>query len=101
MEGKSHEGSQPQTPKKTDCFLDFIRPLFAELFGVMFFVFVGVTCLYPNANYTGTITSSLAHAFILFVMVAATATARYKREILDRYIIFIDKVLPNAISIQI
>lgn len=54
----------------------FIRPLLAELIGVMLFVFVGVTCLYPKATGTGRIGAALAHGFVLFVMVAITATAR-------------------------
>ncbi|XP_028393976.1 aquaporin-8-like isoform X1 [Dendronephthya gigantea] len=53
----------------------FIQPLMAELIGVMFFVFVGVTCLSPIATEAGQIVAALAHGFILFVMVAITATA--------------------------
>ena len=59
------------------CFTYFIRPLLAELLGVMFFVFVGVACLCPKATGTGRIATALAHAFILFVMVAVTANLRY------------------------
>ena len=74
------EGSSPREPDKgtaSYCFLHFIRPILAELFGVMFFVFVGVTCLCPNATGTGRIATALAHAFALFVMVAVMANVRY------------------------
>jgi hypothetical protein len=65
-------------------FIHFIRPLFAELFGVMFFVFVGVSSVCRNKTGTARIATGLAHAFTLFVMVAATAKVRYARN-LGRY----------------
>ena len=75
--GKEFEDCPPSESDPAQCFTHFIRPLLAELFGVMFFVFVGVTCLSPAATETSPISAALAHAFILFVMVAATAEVRY------------------------
>lgn len=75
--GKEFEDCPSSESDPAYCFAHFIRPLLAELFGVMFFVFVGVTCLSPTATGTSRISTALAHAFILFVMVAATAEVRY------------------------
>ena len=72
----SLEDTDPEPKTAAYYFKHFIRPVLAELFGVMFFVLVGVTCLCPNANGTARIATALAHGFILFVMVAVTAKAR-------------------------
>ena len=80
MKDTWQESSSLREPDKGTaayCFVYCILPILAELFGVMFFVFVGVTCLCPNATGTGRIATALAHAFALFVMVAVMAKARY------------------------
>ena len=63
------------------CFLTFIRPFVAELLGVMLFVFVGVTCLCKVPTGASRISTALAHAFTLFVMVAVTAKVRYNKNL--------------------
>ena len=80
MDKSWSEGCSSREPEKRTasyCFLYFLRPVLAEFFGVIFFVFVGVTCLCPNATGTGRIAAALAHAFALFVMVAVMAKVRY------------------------
>ena len=80
MSETGQENCSPREPEKgapSFYFLYFIRPILAELLGVLFFVFVGVTCLCPNATGTGRIATALAHGFALFVMVAVMANVRY------------------------
>ena len=64
------EGSSPREPDKGTASYCFVIRCYV-------FVFVGVTCLYPNATRTGRIATALAHAFALFVMVAVMAKVRY------------------------
>ena len=54
-------------------FFKYIRPCVAEFLGTMLFVFMDV-CSGTN----GRLSPGFTHAFILFVVVAATARVRYR-----------------------